>query len=125
MTFTARGASMWPAVRDGALVRVTPCPMDLLRVGDLAAVDRRGELLVHRVISRSRDAVVLRGDSMPAPDGSFDADRFLGRAEVVEQRPLRPGLPSRWHLVALFRWAARAAAERLRDAAHPKPTSAP
>ena len=35
--FVARGGSMWPAVRDGSVIEVTPCPADQLRPGELGA----------------------------------------------------------------------------------------
>ena len=118
VTFTARGGSMWPAVRDGARVSILPMKIDLLRVGDLAAVDRRGELLVHRVIARTPAGVVLQGDSMPSPDGVFTADLVLGVATVRAQPPLRATIPTRWHLAALSRWARRRWAERFEKSAH-------
>lgn len=118
VTFVARGGSMWPAVRDGAQLVIKPLKIDLLRVGDLAAVDRRGELVVHRVIARTPTEVTLQGDAMPSPDGAFTAQSVLGVATVRAQPPLRAMIPTRWHLAALARWARRAFAERFADPTH-------
>jgi hypothetical protein len=111
--FRARGSSMWPAVPSGSQVEVIPCEPTELAVGELAAFERDGKVVVHRVEGQSSDGVFFAGDSRGAGDGCVAPDRVLGRARVVARRRLRLRLPSLWHLRSLWRallhYAARAA----------------
>ncbi len=90
---------MWPAVRDGAVVEVTPCPAGCLRTGDLGAyVSARDRLVVHRVVGATRTTVLFAGDTLAGGDPPVGLDRVLGRAAVVSQPPLHPAWPRAWHL---------------------------
>lgn len=109
--FTARGGSMWPAVRDGALVEVVPCAAESLAPGELAAYAGEGTLVVHRVVAREGASLRLRGDAMNHDDVVAN-DRVLGRARVIEHPPLRLRLPSIRHGIATLR-AARSWLRRL------------
>lgn len=60
------GQSMWPLVRSGDIVRVEPGLAPSL--GSLAAVLRRGHLVVHRVVDVRAQAVVLQGDNGGRPE---------------------------------------------------------
>jgi len=112
--FTARGGSMWPAVRDGALVEVTPCPARELAPGELGAyVGARGPV-VHRVVAREGGGVRFRGDARAEDDGVVDDARVLGRARVVRPAPWRLGAPGPRHVALAWRaarsWLRRALA---------------
>jgi hypothetical protein len=112
--FTARGGSMWPAVRDGSLVEVTPCPAIELAPGELGAyVGTRG-LVVHRVVAREPGGLRFRGDARAADDGVVDDARVLGRACVVTAPPWRVPSPHPRHLMLAWRaarsWLRRALA---------------
>jgi len=112
--FTARGGSMWPAVRDGALVEVTPCPAAALAPGEIGAyVGARG-LVVHRVVAREPGGLRFRGDARAQDDGVVDDARVLGRARVVAAPPWRVSAPRPRHLVLVWRaarsWLRRATA---------------
>lgn len=102
-----RGGSMWPAVRDGALVEVTPTPWTALSPGDLAAFTRRDQLVVHRVVERTAHGLRCQGDALPHDDGVVPHGDVLGRARVVSQPSLRVRVPTRDELLRLVRSVAR------------------
>ncbi len=107
--FTARGGSMWPAVRDGSLVEVTPCAASTLCEGELGAYEGAVGVVVHRYVGRRGESLVFRGDARPADEVVSEA-RVLGRARVVTSPPWRLGAPSMRHA----EMAARAARTWLR-----------
>lgn len=109
-----RGGSMWPAVRDGALVEITPTPWRALAPGDLAAFVRRDQLVVHRVVSAHREGLRCQGDALAHDDGLVAPADVLGVARVLAQPPLRLRAPtlaeaSRWLRGVARRWVARRA----------------
>ncbi len=91
--FTVRGGSMWPAVRDGARVEVTPCTSDALRPGELAAFARDGKIIVHRVVKRTDAGFAFRGDALAGDDPPVSPDAVLGHARVIERPDWTPRLP--------------------------------
>jgi hypothetical protein len=105
----ALGGSMWPAVRDGALVRVVPRPAAALAAGELCAYAGDGDrLVIHRVTAPLSNGVVrCRGDSLDTADPPVAADRILGLATVEGQRRLRLRLPRAGELRGLWRWLGR------------------
>ncbi len=102
--FTARGGSMWPAVRDGALLEVTPCAATELLEGELGAFEGTVGVVVHRVCAVDESAVRFRGDAMAA-DEVVPVGRVLGRGRVVSSPPWRLGVPSMRHAVMAARSA--------------------
>ena len=98
---------MWPSVRAGAWVDIVPTLFSKLRPGDVAAFERNGTLVVHRIVTIEGDHAVFAGDSLRHSDGAIPASRVLGRVEVVAQKGLSLRLPGRWHLRALWRALSR------------------
>lgn len=105
--FRARGRSMWPAIPSGSRVEITPCAPAELEVGELAAFERSGQVVVHRVQRKSGAGIHFAGDSRAAADGCIAAADVLGRARVIARRPLRLRMPNLWHLRWLWRAALR------------------
>lgn len=91
VSFTARGGSMWPAVRDGAFVRVEPDRgvVRALRPGDLGCFARGGRPVVHRVVKTSPRGVTFAGDALTRDDGEASWGDVLGAVTVVKQPALR------------------------------------
>jgi hypothetical protein len=91
----ALGGSMWPTVRDGAVLLVQPVDPKTISLGDLAAFeDSEGHLKVHRVVARRPDHLVVKGDGLDTADPPVPLGAVLGVAIVLWQRPFRPRLPS-------------------------------
>ncbi len=108
--FTARGSSMWPAVRDGARVEVVPCDGRSLEVGALGAFEGERGIVVHRVVAVTDAGLRFRGDARSTDDGVVPWARVLGRAAVCEAAPWRLRAPSWRHAV----WTVRAVRSWLR-----------
>jgi signal peptidase len=88
--FTMRGGSMWPAVPDGSILAVRPCPSHELAPGCMVTFRRAGTIVTHRVVEVNADGGVLAwGDSVLAPDAPIGRDDVLGEAVLVRRGPLR------------------------------------
>ncbi|HEX8851080.1 MAG TPA: nucleotidyltransferase family protein [Gemmatimonadaceae bacterium] len=111
MWIRARGSSMSPTVKDGALVRLVPLPARPLRRGDVVfAVMRGGKAVLHRVLEADAESVLLQGDNMAFPDAPLTRGDVIALADTVQQDTrasaiaARPPLnPSR----VLARWRSR------------------
>ena len=104
----ASGSSMWPRLRHGAVLEVTPVRGRELLPGDLVVFSGRGKLVTHRVLAVSPRGVESFGDSQAGSDGVIPFRRILGRARIVSQPPLRPRLPAvadAQRLASAARWA--------------------
>ncbi|MFH0903225.1 MAG: hypothetical protein V2A73_21560 [Pseudomonadota bacterium] len=100
------------------MVEVIPCAPHELRPGDVAAFERNGLLVLHRVIRSSGSAVRLCGDSNLCSDGEIPWSRVLGRGRVIHRRPLELRLPCCRHVRAMafsLRTHIWAASHRLLD----------
>jgi hypothetical protein len=86
--YVARGGSMWPTIRDGALVEVVPCEASALRVGTIGAFEGSDGIVVHRVIGCTSESIWFRGDANGTPDGWIQRARVLGVVQVLRQGKL-------------------------------------
>jgi hypothetical protein len=86
---------MAPFIRDGDVLTLAPRSGGRLRLGDIVAYvnPADGKIAVHRIISRRAGKVTIKGDNVPAPDGTFAEDCVLGIVRRVERdgRVVRPG----------------------------------
>jgi len=102
--FQARGHSMSPAIRDGDVITVAPLNNLLPRRGDVLAFrhPERPQLLVHRVLGRKMDKLVMKGDSCPIADGVIPAENILGLISQVERNGRNLFWPNRRNAWAHF-----------------------
>jgi hypothetical protein len=116
--FIAQGGSMWPSVPSRSQIEVEPCPAAQLRVGEIAAFERQGRVVVHRVARITPDGLHFQGDNLDHPDGVVASTQVLGRARVVARRPWRTRWPQPGeftHAVrALWRWLSPRLSRRAR-----------
>jgi hypothetical protein len=108
--FVARGGSMWPGIPSGSRLELVPCPAAQLQVGDVAAFERNGRVVVHRITDVSHEGVRFQGDNRDQTDGAVAPSTVLARARVLERRPLRLRRPRQGELIG----ACRSALRRLR-----------
>lgn len=112
-TVRARGGSMWPALRDGDVLTLQPLPPSRASGHRAVLAVRCGDaLVIHRAVARRGDAVVLRGDANPAPDGAFPLTAILGEVVAV-RRDGRPVRLSSGRLAGVLRFVRRVRALRL------------
>ena len=89
--------SMWPLLRPGDQVEVTPVPLADLRPGALvvrAVPD--GSFVVHRLLGLQGETIITGGDALPRADPPWPADQLAGRVSAAWRggRPIR--LAARW-----------------------------
>jgi hypothetical protein len=81
----ARGASMFPLLRDGDIVTVLPAASLDIRVGDVICYEGLpGRLMVHRVVGRAGDDVLAKGDAVGGLETVRPA-QLLGKITVIER----------------------------------------
>ena len=96
---------MWPAVRDGATLQVTPLDARKVRVGEVIAFAQGGVMVVHRVVGLTPQGPRCQGDALGRDDGVIAWGDVLGRAAVLRQRPLSLRWPRMVQVPALLRSA--------------------
>jgi signal peptidase I len=88
--FRAEGESMYPTIRDGETVTVTPVSADAVARGDVVLFRLGRRVLAHRVVnvtvSGTERFFELRGDAKAAADGSSGANAILGRVIDVRRK---------------------------------------
>jgi len=98
---------MWPTIPSHSQLEVRPAEAAELRVGQIAAYERDGRVVVHRVRAVSADRIELAGDALKQGDGYVARGQVLGRAHVLRRRPLEIRLPKPRHLRILLRALSR------------------
>jgi hypothetical protein len=97
----ASGESMYPVVRSGSRVLLTPRRRPLRR-GDIVLVRRGDRLILHRVRHLRNDRVVTQGDACPEADPAVPNSNAIGLAMACDDgrgiRPLALGAP--WYGVS-------------------------
>jgi phage repressor protein C with HTH and peptisase S24 domain len=86
------GPSMLPAIWPGDILSIHPCGVAEAGLGDILLFTRDGRLFAHRVVSRSGECLVTRGDGVPDLDPPVKPGELIGRVfEIVRGRKrLRP-----------------------------------
>ena len=109
--FQARGASMFPAIRDGEIVEVTPVIVTKLRKDDIVLAKSHCGFRLHRIVlaDPAKDIFITRGDCGQENDPALSADQILGLARAKEVRVGRNIVQARFRGVGgwLLRYAAR------------------
>lgn len=87
LSFTARGWSMAPFIKDNDLLTVSPLPGHEPQTGDIVACrfPGAGRLVVHRVVGRTGGALLIRGDNTDRPDGTVAREDVLGVVTGIER----------------------------------------
>lgn len=81
----AEGQSMSPILRFGDLVFYKKIPFPKIKLGDLMIVERRSELFTHRVIYRTKDCLITKGDNNIKSDGKIYPKHLIAKVEKVER----------------------------------------
>jgi hypothetical protein len=128
--FRAPGDSMYPTIRDGDVITVTPLGASSVTIGDIILYQHKAGVTVHRVMrilkrneEASRSALkgsqdrsfsetlhfFLRGDAAVVFDDPVSADQILGKVTLVERsgRRINPYTRSAKILFSTRRLASR------------------
>lgn len=86
--FKAPGFSMHPFIRHEDIITVAPLPAGGPVPGDIVAFVRPdiGKLIVHRVIAKTDDGYLIKGDNTENPDGIIPAANILAIVVRVEHK---------------------------------------
>jgi len=89
--FRASGRSMFPAIRDGDTITISPLEPGEPRVGQVAAcrLPDNGRLVVHRVVRRRKGQALIKGDRVANADGWVPFADLLGAVTAVERKGRR------------------------------------
>ncbi len=89
-SFRGHGGSMYPFIRDGAILTVEPVQAHRLRVGDVVLYRSQARVVVHRVIAKrmldSQADLWIRGDAFAGSGEKLSAASVIGRVVNVKQR---------------------------------------
>ncbi len=98
---------MYPFLRDGDVLTISPLPGGHPHFGDVAAYVRPGaeRMIVHRVIGGGVSGPVFKGDNVAGPDDPVTFAEVIGRISRVERGGKRPWAvgPERFLIAALSR----------------------
>lgn len=85
---TARGFSMQPFIRDKDILTISPIKDIQPSLGDVVAFTQpdSGRLAIHRIIGRTGDGWLIKGDNCSAPDGVVETEKIIGRVCRVERQ---------------------------------------
>lgn len=88
LRMTAYGASMFPFIRDGDVVTISPLTDPILHVGEIVAFERpeTQQLVIHRVIRSTLRGYVIKGDRTSASDGEIPLQNILGKITKIERK---------------------------------------
>lgn len=82
-----RGLSMSPFIRDHSLVVLKANTRSIqIKFGDIVAIFNkdRTKILVHRVIGKSKDKILIKGDNNIHPDGWYRKEEILGIVDGIK-----------------------------------------
>ncbi len=85
--FKAKGSSMSPFIKDGAIITITPLKRKLPRIGDIVTFlhPRNRTIVVHRIIARNKGKFLIKADNAYTEDGLFCLDELIGIVTEIEQ----------------------------------------
>ena len=85
--FRAKGFSMYPFIKDGDVITVSPLRRTSLSLGDVVAFipPRTEKLTIHRVIGKKGNSCLIRGDNTSQNDGLIHETNILGYVTRVER----------------------------------------
>jgi signal peptidase I len=82
------GSSMFPCMQPGDLLEIRR-PTAPIQTGEVVVFQRHDRLVVHRVIGRTGDLLITRGDRLRYPDAPVPAAEILGCVAAIERRGRR------------------------------------
>jgi signal peptidase I len=104
--FEAKGGSMSPFIRNGDIITVSPVRFPDLVLGDVTAIKHASNerLIVHRIVGKLQNSLIIKGDNLPSNDGPIFPDRVLGRVCKIERKGknIRLGLGLERVIIALL-----------------------
>jgi signal peptidase I len=106
--FQAKGHSMYPFIKDGDMVTISPIVRSSPRIGDVVAFIQKeaGSLLIHRIVGKNGESYLTKGDNTLEGDGSVHKASILGCITKAERKGKKVSLgfgPERFIISLLAR----------------------
>ena len=88
--FQASGHSMYPAIKDGEIIKVEPVEPSQIKKGDIVLYRMKKGVIAHRVVHIEKrnggpPFFILRGDTLETCDGIVEPRQVIGRVISVER----------------------------------------
>jgi signal peptidase I len=85
--FQALGFSMYPFIRNGDYITISPFTYGHPRLGDVVAFiqPETEKMIVHRIVENRGDHYLIKGDNTTAPDGLIPKANVLGYVTKVDK----------------------------------------
>jgi len=83
------GTSMFPFIRNGDVITITPFRSRIRRGRVIAFLRRDGRLIIHRVVKVLPDGVITKGDNLPETDTPLSFERIIGTVNTVHRNDRR------------------------------------
>jgi hypothetical protein len=101
-----KGYSMSPFIKDSDVVTISPMSDSSPGFGDVIAFihPKTDKLIIHRVVRKSRDACLVKGENALEPDGLIERKHMIGIITRVERKGKKVffGLGPERFLIALL-----------------------
>ena len=105
-TLQAKGFSMFPFIRDGDEVTISPLHGASLRVADVVAFIHPAikRVFIHRVVGKKGDSYIIKGDNSLEMDGPVPTANILGLVKRLDRdhKRITLGLGPERFLIALL-----------------------
>lgn len=79
------GTSMSPFLRLGDDIFVKQSSPELLSMGDVVVILRENDIITHRLIRKSPDGYVCKGDNTHVPDPPVKAEQIFGKVVAINR----------------------------------------
>ena len=85
--FQAKGFSMSPFIRDRDIITVSNVGSRAIQIGAVAVVVNpvNNALIVHRIVKKAENTIMLKGDNCIDPDGMFSHSSIIGIVTKIER----------------------------------------
>ena len=85
----ASGYSMFPFMRNGDLLTISPVPIEEIQIGDVAVFESNNDWISHRVIdirkTNNETTLILRGDTCIQIDPLVTKENYVGKTVAFER----------------------------------------
>lgn len=87
LRFQVTGSSMYPFIKNGDIVTVSPPPAGDMSLGRAVAFvnPRTKKLAIHRIVGKKSDSYIIKGDAISSIDGFVPKKDILGCVSRVER----------------------------------------
>lgn len=79
------GHSMMPLLLDGDIVKIKKIKSHLIRINDIVCFAQKRHFITHRVVYKTEQYIITKGDNNPFSDGKIKPDKVLGKVHEIKR----------------------------------------